>query len=459
MEENFEELLRQSEERTVLQVTAGQKHQGTIVTISRQVAYVDIGMRSEVALPFVAEDPRFEALKEGDNLTVYIARDGGDLELSLDPLLGHGDFGALEEAFDNGQTVEGIVNKTTSGGYEVNVGGVRCFCPRSQLEMRGSGDGEDPNGKTYMFRVIELDSGSKNVVLSRRVLQEEEQAARLTAIRAEIVPGAILKGRVCDLRPFGAFVDLGGIQGLLHISQLAHHNVAQVEDELAQGDEVEVKILDIQMEASGKERISLSRKALLPDPWENLTFAHGDRLQGTVARISKFGIFVNLAPGIDGLLPRRMMKKAGREVSLDAFEAGSAIEVDIVEINKADGKIALALPGWDEEIKSHLKPGEKLMVEVVKVLPVGIIVQGIEDPARGLLHKRHLKEQSMKQILDTFSVGSHHEVVLQEVDAQGRFNFVPKGEGDVVDAETMSRFSDDKGGLEHNPFAAFFNKK
>ena len=459
MEENFEELLKQSEERTVLRVTAGQKLEGTIVTISRDVAYVDIGMRSEVALPFIADDERFEALVEGQTLTVYVARTKGDLQLGLDPLLGHGDFGALEEAFDKGENIEGMINKCSSGGYEVNIGGVRCFCPRSQLAMRGSGDGGDPTGQTFTFRIIELESDSKNVVLSRRVLQEEEQAARLAEVRVKIVPNAVLKGNVCDIRPFGAFVDLGGIQGLLHISELAYHNVARVEDVLNIGDEVEIKILDISLEDSGKERISLSRKALLANPWDSLAYSRGDLIQGTVARISKFGVFINLAVGIDGLLPRRMMKKAGRDVAMEDFEEGTSIEVEVVEINRGEGKIALALPGWDDEIKSNLKPGETLKVEVVKVLPVGVIVQGVEDSARGLLHKRHLKEQSMKQILQNYALGSQHEVVLRDVDELGRFNFALKGVGDMVDAETMSRFTEDKGKLGHNPFAAFFNKK
>ena len=460
MDENFEEMLMQSEERAVHEVHPGQKLAGRIVAVSKGIAFVDIGMRSEASMPLIEDDERYEALAEGQEMPVFVTAADSQIQVALDPAMGHGDIDRLADAQDTGEPVEGKVSSLMSGGYEVNMAGVRCFCPHTQIDLRSPANPEEMVNKVFPFRILEVDIRKKNVVVSRRALLEEERQAALAEIRGKLVVDAVLTGQVADIQSFGAFVDFGGIQGLLHISQLAYHNVHQVEDILSVGDDVEVKILEIKQDARGKDRISLSRKALLPNPWDNLPFKQGGTIEGVVARKSNFGIFITLIDGIDGLLPKRMMKKAGRSVEMDGFERGQTITVDVVEINREDRKIALALPGWDDEIRSELKPGETLKAEVIKVLPNGILVQALEDPARGLIHKRSLKQQSAKQIYQDFPVGKEVEVVLNEVDDLKRLNFVLKSDAeDVLDPETLSKFSDTGSGLGHNPFASFFNKK
>ena len=459
MEENFEELLKQSEEKSVRTVKTGQKIEGHVVVISKGSAFVDIGMRTEAVMPLDGEDERHNNLSEGDTIPVFVTKPSGQIEVGMDPIIGFGDMDLLREAFESGTSVTGKVYGLMSGGYEVNVVGVRCFCPRSQLGLRPIAEPQAMVGQEFPFRVIDFEERSKNVVLSHRVLLEEERQALVAETRKKVIPGAVLTGKVADIQSFGAFIDFGGLQGLLHISQLAYQKVDRVEDVLTVGEEVEVKILDVTQTDSGKERISLSRKAVLPDPWEALGFAAGSRIEGVVVRKSKFGIFINLASGIDGLLPLRMLKKAGRSLDMESFEDGQKIEVDVVDIDFKDHKMTLALPGWDEEIKSSLKEGDMLQVEVVKVLPVGLIVQGVDDPARGLVHKRHLKHNSMKQLLQDYPVNARLEVVLQNIDDQGRFNFGIKNESEEVDREVMARFADDGSDLGHNPFAAFFGNK
>ncbi len=454
-EVSFEELLNQSEAKSLNKVQTGQKINGTVVMLSKDGAYIDIGMRTEAFLPI---EPGSESgLSENQAIDVYVVNASGQVQLSLEPVLGFGDFSKVQEANEKGVPIEGRVGKVIPGGYEVSISGVRCFCPHSQINLRPIKDPGEMVGQDLLFKIIELDNKSSNVVLSRRALQEEEQAARVAEIREKLVVGNVLKGTVADTQAFGAFIDLGGIHGLLHVSEIAYQNVAQVSDVLSPGDELDVKILDISVGKNGKDRISLSRKALLPNPWESLTFQVGDEIQGTVVRKSKFGVFINVTTAIDGLLPRRMMKNAGKAVEMDEFNEGEELTVEVVEIDRNNRKIALALPGWNEEIKSEIRVGDSLKVEVIKVLPVGILVQGLEDPAKGLIHKRTLRDVSMKQIHDEYAPGRQLEVTLEDRDSQGRLNFVLKREHDV-DGATLSRFVDGSQDLGHNPFAAFFNQ-
>lgn len=455
--EDFEALLNESEDRTRMRVNVGQRVDGRVVALSSQVVYVDIGMRSEAALP-VTEDPRFASLVEGEVISVYVANPNGQVEVSLDPILGKGDISLLEEAFNGGAEIEGKITAQINGGFEVNVSGVRCFCPHSQISGRGATNTAELVGQVLAFKVIDLDVRKKNVVLSRRAILDAERKKAAEATRDRLQVGAVLTGVVRDIQRFGAFVDLGGVQGLLHISQLSYENVDRVETVLTVGEEVQVKVLEIATDARGKERISLSMKALQVNPWEDLGFTEGQTIIGTVARKSQFGVFMNLAPAIDGLLPRRMMKRSGQNIGLDHFNEGDQVEVVVIEVNHDDRKIALALPGWDEEVKSTLREGDVLLAEVIKILPVGVLVKGVEDPARGLLHKRHLKQSSPRQIAEAFAVGSQHNVMLAEVDAQGRYNFVLPPAPEEVDHRTISEFSN-KEGLGHSPFASFFKDR
>ncbi len=294
---SFEELLEQSERGTLTKVQTGKKIAGTVVAVSKARVYIDIGMRTEAVLPVEGEDPRISELKEGDSLDVYIANPSGQVRVALDPILGYGDFSALEDAYEKDQSVEGKVTAVISGGYDVNIAGVKCFCPHSQINDRPVSDPRQMVGQTFNFKIIRLEAQSSNVVLSRRALQEEKKQEQLEETRRMLAVGAVMTGTVRDLQPYGAFVDLGGIQGLLHVSQISHTNVERVEDVLSPGQEVEVKILDLSVGANGKQRISLSTKALLPDPWENHGFHPGERITGTVARKSNFGIFIRAYDG------------------------------------------------------------------------------------------------------------------------------------------------------------------
>lgn len=457
-EPSFEELLAESEANAVTRVSQGEKLKAKVVQRTNEWIHVDIGMRMEAMLR-MSDDERLEALVPGTQLDVFVLSTGYEVEVGLDPVLGKGDISEIAEAFESEKNVNGKVESSNPGGYVVNVAGVRCFCPHSQIDIKRSDDPNQWIGNSFDFRVIEFDAASKNVVLSRRRIQQEELDQKLALVRERIKPGATLAGVVREIRDFGAFVDLGGIQGLVHISELSHQRVDRVGDVLTEGAEIDCYVLDVSQDDRGRERISLSLKALQPDPWDGLSLERGAKMTGSIAKTRDFGVFVEIAPNVQGLIPLRFLKNSGRQLELEQLELGSPIEVEVLEWNDKSRQITLALPGWDEEIRSNLKIGDLVQARVVKIIGAGLIVEGVDDPARGLLPKRLLDQTSFKQIEKDFPIGSEHRLALDEIDDRGRYTFAPLSEKDLVDPEVVDEYTSAEDTIKHSPFAAFFKKK
>lgn len=456
-EPSFEELLAQSEADTITRVTPGEKLKAVVVQKAADCVHVDIGMRSEAVIRSI-EDERVSKLVPGDRLEVYVLKGGYEVEVGLDPVLGMGDISVLREAHQEENTVQGKIESTNPGGYSVNVAGVRCFCPHSQIDIKRV---EDPNawiGQIHDFLIIEFDEASKNVVLSRRKIQQQEIDRQMAKTRSLIVPGAVLKGSVRDIREFGAFVDLGGIQGLVHISELSHQRVDRVEDVLSLEQEVDVQILDVSQDDRGRDRISLSIKSLLPDPWDSLNLERGAKLTCSVAKTRDFGVFMEVKQNVLGLIPKRFLKQDGKTIEPDHYEPGTSLEVEVVDWDDKSRQITLALPGWDHELRSNLSAGSPLTARVAKIIGAGVILEGVDDPARGLLPKRLLSQSSFKQIEKDFPVGSEHRLVVEEVDEQGRFTFAPLSDRDLADRALVEQYQETDS-IGHNPFASFFKEQ
>jgi len=453
-EPSFEELLNASEEHTRTKVRQGEKIRGRIIQMSDEIIHIDIGMRSEATLPN-SEDERLTGLNEGDELDVYVQKTGHPVRLGLDPQLGSGDFSLLVTASESDQPIEGIVVGRNRGGYTINVEGNRCFCPRSQISERRLEDPDEVIGQKLKFVVIDMDVNSQDAVLSHRTHMDRLKEAAAQEARKWVVPGAVVKGEIVELMPFGAFVDLGGLQGLLHVSEISHQRVNHPKDVLNRGDEVEVEVLSIETDDRGKERIALSTRTLIPDPWEQIQFTPGQTLKGKVVRKRDFGIFIQIVEGVDGLLPVRFLKRARKSLEMDEFEEGSAIEVEVVDADPSQRQVTLALPGWDEEIKSNLKPGAPVRVRVNRHIPAGLLVEGLDDPARGLLPRRRLG-MNFGKMCETYPEGTEMEVVLDAIDDRGRFSFMLKSEREEVDQEILDQFSGQADDMQHNPFADFF---
>jgi small subunit ribosomal protein S1 len=325
------------------QFKRGEAIEGTIVAIGPKVALVNIGGKGEAEID-VAELKDHEGdieVSVGDRITAMVVSTSGGIVLSRKGVRNAATLRELEDAFRAGLAVEGKVVQEVKGGYEVRVARERAFCPLSQIDIVRTETPAVHVGQVYRFQIIECKDGGKNVVVSRRKQLEQEQRASADEVRKSIVPGAVITGRVVSVPDFGAFVDLGGIQGLLHVSEMSWTRVSSPNEVVAPGDEITVRVLRVD-EAAGK--ISLGLKQLQDDPWTTAPskFSVGQVRTGRVTRIADFGVFVELEPGFTGLLP---FAETGMDRGVDlrkAFPIGSDVEVVVLEVDAAARRIRLS---------------------------------------------------------------------------------------------------------------------
>lgn len=346
----------------------GDKVTGTIAGFGEENAFVDLGGKAEGVIP-LAElcDAAGElAASVGDPIEAMVVaadEDAGQLMLRRRPGQGPTTPAELVQAHQHGFPVEGVVQGVVKGGVEVTVSGVRAFCPVSQIDDRFVEDPAVFVGQRLQFRITRLEEArggrGPNLVLSRRALLEEESRARAEAARAALQPGKVVRGTVSSLASYGAFVDLGGVEGLLHVSELGHGRVAHPQDVLTVGQELEVQVLKLEKDAKGRDRISLSRKALQRDPWEQEAdlLAPGTRRKGRVARLETFGAFVELAPGVDGLLHVSELG-GGRAIRhpREAVRPGDVLEVAVRSVDRERRRISLALAGTADDAEEMAPP-------------------------------------------------------------------------------------------------------
>jgi len=330
--------------RQARQFSRGQTIEGTIVAIGPKVAFVDVGGKGEAEID-VEElkdvDGTFE-MAVGDRIHARVVSTSGGIVLSRKGIRNAATQRELEEAFRAGLSVEGKVVQEVKGGYEVRIARERAFCPLSQIDIARTTEPAVHVGHIYAFRITEYKNDGKDVVVSRRQHLEEQQRARAEELRKSIVPGSVLTGRVVSVRDFGAFVDLGGgIQGLLHVSEMGWSRVTNPNEVVASGDQITVKVLRVD---EATQKISLGLKQLLDDPWATAatTYHVGQMVSGRVSRVAPFGVFVELAPGIAGLIP---LSETGLTQDVDikrTFAAGTQIEVVVLEIDAAARRIRLS---------------------------------------------------------------------------------------------------------------------
>ena len=342
-EEDFATLFAASTAKA-RRVERGQTIDGTVVAIGSEVALVSIGGKSEAQID-IAElkdaDGDIE-VSIGDRIQAVVVSTSGGIILSRKGVRNAATQRELENAFQAGLAVEGKVESVNKGGYEVRIARARAFCPLSQIDIVRTADPAAHVGKTYTFRIIEYKDSGKSVVVSRRKQLEEEQQASADAARATLVAGAVLTGRVVSVRDFGAFVDLGGgIQGLLHVSEMSWSRVATPGEVVAAGDQITVKVLRVD-EGTGK--ISLGLKQLQDDPWSTVgtTYQAGQVRTGRVTRVADFGVFLELQPGITGLMPS---SETGLDRDTDmakAFPVGSELEVAVLEADASGRRLRLS---------------------------------------------------------------------------------------------------------------------
>ena len=355
---DFEALLRELE-KTEQAVHAarpkvGQQVKGRIIEVGSEQVFVDLGGKAEASMDI-------ENLKDADGHVSVAA--GDELEAvvtSVDAETGAVVLGSrhgkhlhgsdeLEAAFQQGLPVEGHITGTTKGGLEVQIAGHRAFCPASQVDIRFVEDLSTLVGERCAFRITKLEGGRRlNLVVSRRALLEEEQAARAAKTRELLKQGAVLTGTVTNLKDFGAFIDLGGVEGMVHISELALGRVQHPQDILHLGQQVEVAVLRVEQTGDPKrpEKIALSIRALAKNPWSDAVdrYRSGARVSGKVTRTQPFGAFVEIEPGLEGLIHISELG-AGRRINHpeEVLRSGERVEVTVLQVDPERRRISLSL--------------------------------------------------------------------------------------------------------------------
>jgi small subunit ribosomal protein S1 len=345
-QENFAALF-QDDTTSQKQLSPGQKIKATVVAVSRDTIFLDVGAKSEGYLDRkeIEDDTGNQTVKPGDSLEVYFLSSARN-EMLFTTKIGGGSTSRahLEEAYRSSIPLEGYVKKEIKGGFEITVAGnIRTFCPYSQMDIKKTTDPGDYVGKHLLFKITQFSEGGRNIVLSRRTILEEEQEQRREELKKDLQEGMTVRGKITSIKDFGAFVDLGGLEGLIPISEIGWSRTEDISEVLTEGQDVEVVILKLDWD---NDRFSFSLKQALPDPWQDLAkrFPVGSYHSGKVIRLVKFGAFVNLAAGIDGLIHISKLG-GGRRVNhpKEVVEEGQTVDVKIEEIDQENKRISLAL--------------------------------------------------------------------------------------------------------------------
>jgi small subunit ribosomal protein S1 len=353
-DEDFAALFAESEakEKSHRQIRAGDVVRGRVVALGAQSAFVAIGAKAEGVIDlaeFRDGATGDVALAIGDQIEATVTDDGGRSgSIVLKRMLGRGGHvpGELEQALELGLAVEGVVTGQNKGGFDVQIAGKRAFCPSGQIDVRRS----DPTqyvGQRLRFRVTKIEAGRRNIVVARRPLLEEEAASQAKETWRRLEIGAVVHGTVVSLRDFGVFVDIGGVEALIHVSELSHGRVANPADVLAVGQTIEAQVVKLEPDPTGGGgRVGLSLRALAPDPWQTAAerFPAGTILKGHVRRIEPFGAFVEIAPGLEGLVHVSRLA-LDRRVShpRQVVTVGDEVEVTVVSVDPEKRRIALSM--------------------------------------------------------------------------------------------------------------------
>jgi small subunit ribosomal protein S1 len=343
----------------------GRKASARVVKVTPEWVFLDLGRKGEgvLAAKELLDEAGTVSVKEGDTLEAYfVSADGSEMLFTTRVAGGSAGSAQLEDASNSGIPVDGVVVKEIKGGYEIRLaGGARAFCPHSQMDLPRSGGQEERVGKHAAFRITKYGEKGRNIVVSRRVLLEEEEERKTREVMATLTEGMVMKGIVTAVREFGAFVSIGPIEGLIPISEIGWERVEDIQSVLSVGQEVEVAITRLDW---ANRRFSFSLKKTLADPWDTAVarFPAGSRHVGKVARLAAFGAFVSLGGGVDGLLHISKLGGGKRIRSAgEVLRTGQEIEVKVDSVDPVKRRVALSLPATEsqdtpeEEAENYLK--------------------------------------------------------------------------------------------------------
>ncbi len=447
----------------------GEVVQGEVVQIGNEFAFLDIGAKAEAMI--LLEELRNEAgdltIQLGDKLEGHVVSVGGKeggIVVSGKLQRGAGLRDQLRMAFEQGVPVEGLVTGVNKGGLDIDLGGVRGFLPVSQIELRYCQDPSSYVGRAMTLRVTRYDEDARNVVLSRRAILEVEQRAMAAATLDKLVPGAVFNGVVTSVRDYGAFVDVGGLEGLLHVSEMGFGRALRPDEVVKPGQRVEVVVLKVEGELGEKDqgmKISLSLKALMADPMDETlqALSEGARVAGKVVRLEPFGAFVELKPGVEGLIHISAMAERHVSHPREVVTLGQEIQVTVISLDRERRRIGLSLV---EEVRAAqaaaaaaLGVGEVVEVIVERVEPHGVVVKvkrpeaaagtaaaAGEAPApKGTILNGELNVPRGSDMKRLFPEGKQLKALIQSIEPDGRIRLSVRSAELAEERASLSSYS------------------
>jgi small subunit ribosomal protein S1 len=460
MSESFAELFEESLKTIPLQ--SGGLVTGEVVHVDSEVVIVNAGLKSEGVIPAVQfKDEKGDlTVKVGDKVEVVVEQfeDGfGETRLSREKANRMKAWADLEKAFESQSVVTGILTGKVKGGFTVTIDTIRAFLPGSLVDVRPVRDPGYLEGKELEFKVIKLDQKRNNVVVSRRAVVETEMSAERDALLSSLEEGQTVTGVVKNITDYGAFIDLGGVDGLLHITDLAWKRVKHPSEVVTVGDEIEAKVLRYDRE---RNRVSLGLKQLGEDPWADLTrrYPEGTRLFGTVTNLTEYGGFVEIEEGVEGLVHVSEMDWTNKNIHPSkVVQVGDEVEVMVLDIDPERRRISLGMKQcqpnpWEEFAAGHNK-GDKIKGTIKSITDFGVFV-GLEGGIDGLIHLSDLSwSRTGEEAVRDYKKGEELEAMILAVDPERErislgikqlegdpfSNFVAEhGKGSVVTGKVIS---------------------
>jgi len=400
---------------------------GTVVGIEKDVAVIDVGLKTEgrVALREFAGPGRAAEIKVGDIVEVYLERVEnalGEAVLSRDKARREESWGKLEKAFQNNEKVQGVIFNQVKGGFTVDLDGAVAFLPRSQVDIRPIRDVSPLMNNQQPFQILKMDRRRGNIVVSRRTVLEETRAEQRQELVQNLEEGQVIDGVVKNITDYGAFVDLGGIDGLLHVTDIAWRRVNHPSEVLNIGQQVKVKIIKINHET---HRISLGMKQLLDDPWQGIEAKYpvGARFKGRVTNITDYGAFVELEPGIEGLIHVSEMSWTKKNVHPGKIVSTSQeVEVQVLEVDPVKRRISLGLKQtmrnpWEVFVEKY-PPGTEVEGEVKNKTEFGLFL-GLDGDVDGMVHLSDLDwKRPGEQVIEEYKKGDKVNAQVLDVDVE-----------------------------------------
>jgi small subunit ribosomal protein S1 len=400
---------------------------GTVVGIEKDVAVIDVGLKTEgrVALREFAGPGRGNEVKVGDTVEVYLERVEnalGEAVLSRDKARREESWGKLEKAFQNNEKVTGVIFNQVKGGFTVDLDGAVAFLPRSQVDIRPIRDVSPLMNNSQPFQILKMDRRRGNIVVSRRTVLEETRAEQRQELVQNLEEGQVIDGAVKNITDYGAFVDLGGIDGLLHVTDIAWRRVNHPSEVLNIGQQVKVKIIKINHET---HRISLGMKQLLDDPWQGIEAKYpvGARFKGRVTNITDYGAFVELEPGIEGLIHVSEMSWTKKNVHPGKIVSTSQeVEVQVLEVDPVKRRISLGLKQtmrnpWEVFLEKY-PPGSEVEGEVKNKTEFGLFL-GLDGDVDGMVHLSDLDwKRPGEQVIEEYKKGDKVHAQVLDVDVE-----------------------------------------